>query len=340
MKKYVQEISLNETLQEIKKGTFVNENYLIQFEDVDSRNPIKRFFMYKSDFIEEWRGVDCDVSLTAIVSYGLLYNWLGIEKNIHLQDGSSFKYQITSKEGITYLGDTMTSAWTFLKKYLYLLWNSENASVEYKKLFEKSNSNLTIPKNKDMDCYETLFDYLAENIISDNSFLNIIDTETSGEAKAFLENYLKAGNCIVASQDFNKERSGFGKLDTVDRMLWKIYQYFNEKDARYLYQLFNNAKNKEKSVQNFKAWMSDAKITSWNNFITNNVLEPFVDMNDNEKRPISMKTGVCITDDITVDYNPMPETIEEFEVFFKNLNTRITLRSRLLWNKVLNNMRI
>ena len=157
----------------------------------------------------------------------------------------------------------------------------------------------------------------------------------SDESKKFLDNYLKAGNMIAVPEFFNKTRSNGGEWDTVDRMLWKIYQYFeNGKNDRYLNGLFSGKREaREAALNKCKLWFMDAGFNSWPIFVEKNLLQPFVD-EDNNWKPISLKTGKAISLKISEDYMPMPTTLTECEVFFKTANNGIGKRCRLIWEKI------
>lgn len=352
----------------ILQGDFLNESYLSQFIPVNSTNTLKRFCLYKSNAEKAWRGEDCDSTLAAVVTYSLMYaDWLDCD-SIQWQPENECKFCIKSKQidgySNLYRGDAMTSAWTVFREYLYQLWKVEPVDSPFRKLFSKSRYRNTLATLNENDPYN-FQSYFFKLIIHDPASLYIIDSKISPEAKAFLENYLNAGNFIAVPEGFNTSRSNGGQWDTVDRILWKIYQYFelSKNDTFYLYQLLNlevfaekytenewsqltynrkQAKNyADKIVKNCIDWFNDAKINSWQDFVEKHMLEPFVDK-ENEWKPISLKTGGIIEEkdlirtkdtEKTGDYNPMPSTISECETFFKTVNKGIKERNKLIWER-------
>lgn len=316
--------------EDILQGKFLNENYLAQFPPVASTSPVRRFALYKLDEDEAFKGVDCDVSLAAIVTYALMHEWL-IHPTIQKQEGYARKYEIKNGSGTIYRGDTMTSAWPFIKEYLDCLYKHKNTSNEFEKSFTLSKRGRLAT---DDPRYKELKKYFYDQIISNEAFLAIIENTISNEARAFLDNYHKPGNMIICPTNFNKERIGNlqASFDTVDRMLWAIYNYFQTNKDQYLEKLFKKVTGDalDTSKDNFKHWMDEAKIKTWSKFVEINLLDDFVEKDT--QIPISMKTDKPIED--SEDYDPMPETPDEFEAFFSNLNRRIKARTKRIYTKI------
>lgn len=313
--------------EDILQGKFLNENYLAQFPPVASTSPVRRFALYKLDEDEAFKGVDCDVSLAAIVTYALMHEWL-IYPTIQKQKGYARKYEIKNGSGTIYRGDTMTSAWPFIKKYLDCLYKHENTSNEFKDFFTPSKRGYLAA-----DDSRGLEKYLYDQIISNEAFLAIIEDTISKEARAFLDNYHKPGNMIICPPKFNRERAGYqARYDTVDRMLWAIYNYFQTKEKKYLEKLFRKVEGNdlETSIKNFEKWMDEANITKWSDFVGDNLLDDFVEKGT--QIPISMKTGKPIED--SEDYDPMPKSLAEFEKFFSNLNQKIKARTKRIYTEI------
>lgn len=259
-----------------------------------------------------------------------MHEWL-IHPTIQKQEGYARKYEIKNGSGTIYRGDTMTSAWPFIKEYLTRLWfETPDSDKKFKPLFERHDKNtIKVPDDKYSERYLWLKDYFYDQIISNKEFLEIIEDRISKEARAFLDNYHKPGNMIICPKKFNKERaSGFqASFDTVDRMLWAIYNYFQTNEKKYLEKLF---KEKDESIKNFEKWMDEANITKWSDFVEDNLLDDFVE--DETQIPLSMKTGKPIED--SEDYDPMPKSLNEFEEFFSNLNQKIKARTKRIYTKI------
>ena len=328
----VSEKEIEEMKERILKGEFLNKNYLAQYDPVDCSSTLKRFCLYKSDAEKSWRGEDCDVSLAAVVTYSMMYDWLD-GNTIQWQPGSCVKYCVMGKQGKEgkgnlYYGDTMTSAWTVLRKYLFCLWEKEPQNSNLRGYFFSNGQELTTYSKNDP--YKGFTDYFFKLLIRNKDVLDVLEEKVCVVAKEFLDNYLKAGNMIATPEKFNVPRSNNGRWDTVDRMLWKIYQYFkNGKDKAFLFQMFTE--EKDAAVTNCLNWFKDAGIDKWEDFVEENLMMPFV---DKDLRPISLKTGKAIELGIREDYKPMPTSIEECEVFFETANKGIEERSRLIWEKI------
>lgn len=331
----------------ISSGYFKTENYLSQFEDNENKksNELLRFLKYKDGY-GYYKGIDCDVCLTSMVTYCMMYDFLS-ENNIQLQFKEQYKYEIKNGENIVYRGDTITSAWTAFKNYLTFLWFKKGISPLYRELFiEYVNKKgipikgtITIPNDKDKPSYKSLIDYVIDRGTNDEEFCKIIYSTISGDAKNFLNNYMTAGNylCIPGNTysgvSFNTARSNGGKWDTVDLFLWKIYQYYHTGDKKYIEMIFTS--NQTQLAQDFMRWVHDFGITCWNEFITIHCLQDFVESCGDGKygKPISLKTGNPI-EEINGGYDPIPKNLEECETFFKTASKRIPLRTQRIFKKI------
>lgn len=345
---------LEEQIEDLKnkfvQGYFRDRNLLEQFGHVDCENNLKRFALYRTG--AKWENIDNDVSLAAVVMYCMIYDWLEL-KNIRRQMlfyssspcNAWKKFEIKCENGHCYRGDTMTSAWTPFRKYLELLLDGTDDSLhEYKsimmQLFKKDEGGTlytTMINNEEYDNFRVAA--CLQLLLSTNrNFLETVDKVISEEAKKFLDNYMKSGNFIAVPECFNASRSNGGQWDTVDRMLWKIYQYFcNGNDSKYLYEMFT--KNKCVAVENCLKWFEDSginkediNINRWKKFVKENLLEPFVDLDTPDWKPISLKTGAPISED-DEDYRPMPEDLGKCEKFFETVNKGIEERNKLIWEK-------
>ena len=334
-------------------GEFASQNYLEQYG-----SSLKKFAEYKSD-VGIYKGVDCDVSLAAIVSYHKAYGYLSngcivkqtSNPNETIIIPKKYEIRVQGKNSSLhiYRGDTMTSAITVFKKYLYCLWESENGTSAFKGLFEKHSLNkLQVPKLIEDEYYD-FNDYLFDKIITDAYFAKTIYDEMSQSARKFLDNWQKIGNFIPVPPLVNisrcnpGDRKRVGYWDTADRMLWKIYQYFHLRDKKgkydkqYLAQMFS--KNKEEATENTVNWIGDCGGT-WESFVEQNMLEAFVTKKGLIPKALkcsqSSEVEVAINDgNINEDYkNPLPETAEEFECFFANANAWIELRSIAIQEKI------
>jgi hypothetical protein len=351
-------VLINEIL--LKSDFVLNENYLMQFDDDrwdKEDNKFLKFLEYKKKnqdgFYEKYD--DCDVSLVAMAIYQKVYKFLS-GKNItpHANGG----YGIKAEGDMVYRGDALTSAWTVFKKYLTFLWYEKNISSLYEELFvefidKKGRRTIAVPADKDKPSYSCLKDYVTDRgtDTQNKGFHNIIFNVISSDAKEFLNNYMTAGNYIAIPEHFNSERSNWGEWDTVDRMLWKLFQYYHYKDKdgdeeakKYLKQMFN-VKYEAKlaiSVNNCLKWLEESGADSWDEFIKIHCLQDFVyETKEGEYGcPLSLKTGEPIKKEESIDcciddeYDPMPKNLEDCETFFKTANEKILARSKRICDKI------
>lgn len=368
---------LDEQIETMKKrildGDFLCNIYLAQYSPMDCTNPFKQFCLYRVDLTnidsEKWekvtnidasevsKWVDNDVSLAAIVTYCLMYDWMG-DGIILPQPNVETKYQVKIK-GHTYRGDALTSAWTPFRRYLESLWLSEKSSKKYRermdKYFDRSankrlKTKLHSPKYQKViesyyknENYEDYIQYRGSLELKPFFFLAVlkfrelfeaIDQEISSEAKAFLGNYMMPGNYIAVPEYFNSGRSNGGEWDTVDCMLWRIYKYFASGKDEYLSQLFckweTEDEKRRRAVENCKDWFADSGIHSWEEFVSDNLLTPFVD--PVTKVPIVLKNpNIDLSERRT--FEPIPKSLEEFEIFFETVNRGILKRNNLIWER-------
>ena len=315
-----------------------SENTLIQFDDEQwylEENSLKKFLEYRKSSSPIYRGVDCDVSLFCVVMYSLLDEKYDLNY-IYNQYSSSKKYEIDINNR-KFKGDTLTSALYLLKLYLGSLWKHIENNDDLKALYHYNtfynlfpgvaNTGIPISPTEDWNSYC----YKNSNIIWD-----VMDNA----AKQFLNNYHMFGNymCIPGKSyktherrwtSFNMARSNMGKWDTIDTLLAKLYAFFNFSDPTYLEAIFTE-KHSE-LIEETKQWLSG--FDDWSDFLSTNSLEAFVDRKTSI--PISLKTGekININEDLHT-YNPIPQTYDEFLVFFEQAATRIALRSEYIYKKL------
>jgi hypothetical protein len=319
---------------------------LYPFEDEASKkesNYLKKFLEYKEP--KAYNGMDCDVNLYSVVMYGLLEYGNDFDLNKIEKQDSIEKYQII-ENGERFRGDTLTSALTFIKKYLTFLWcEIDNGRIEnngfYSEFYDLFTANKTSLKTKDekMDNKNYKWDDYALK------YSDIIWNVMDESVKEFLRVYQMFGNymCIPGKSyflfnnkyewcSFNTLRSNGGYFDSVDALLSNIYAYFKYNNEVYLYMLLGG-KGKEDVVEETKKWLEDFYENNWNIFVEKNCLRAFV---DKDLKPISMKTGQAIPDDILEKgtYYCKLESYEESLVFFEQLSKRIVWRTIDIYKKV------
>ena len=381
--KYVMEMA--EEMKKSINSLSYDANVLSRFENNQWRDvcEFERFVEYKN-INGYYMGIDCDVALSSIVMYQILHPSVA-EGKICKQFRSTHKYEIKLDENHNneiYRGDTLTSAWTIFKKYLICLWYQETNNNDFKKLFisEKDyygNLSIGIPDEykKKIKSAKMLdyFIFRCKEVCEGKTFCDIINETTSIDAQKFLNIYMTPGNYIMIPKYFNCERSYFGEWDTVDRLLWKFYQYYYYKNVennvdkakRVIESIFylteKNLQSKQKhmelSVCNCLKWLDRVGAKTWEDFINIFSFESFVVNNV----PISLVSGKPIerkqkNDKGNIDcfdmdsenyceYSSIPhmpkewtnqcnELIYQFEIFFKESNKRILNRGKNIYCKI------
>lgn len=232
------------------------------------------------------REFDCDSCEDVTEVYNKAYKWLN-DYNIEKQRNKTVKYELV-KDDVYYRGDTMTSPLTPLKRYFVLQGFDEK----------------TIRKNFD--------DFVLDNI----SNINI-----SENASNFICNTHSIGNFFPVPQGFNTGRSNFGKWDSWDLVMKQIYLWFQDNpnisvqtNNTALTKLLSNSQNVGDAVNHCVQWLKN--FSDWKDFVNGNHLNSYV---DSKGKPISFFKNHSLE-------NPLPNTLEEMEEFFKNANNCILKR--------------
>lgn len=232
------------------------------------------------------REFDCDSCEDVTEVYNKAYKWLN-DYNIEKQRNKTVKYELV-KDDVYYRGDTMTSPLTPLKRYFVL----------------QGFDGKTIRKNFD--------DFVLDNI----SNINI-----SENASNFICNTHSIGNFFPVPQGFNTGRSNFGKWDSWDLVMKQIYLWFQDNpnisvqtNNTALTKLLSNSKNVGDAVNHCVQWLKN--FSDWKDFVNGNHLNSYV---DSKGKPILFFKNHSLE-------NPLPNTLEEMEEFFKNANNCILKR--------------
>jgi len=329
------------TATDILKNTDIVKcgNALDQFDyDIhvwhNEENYLKKYLEYRLQK-SIYAGVDCDVSILCIVMYTLLNRNLN-KDHIKKQCSGKYKYEIKTNDR-RFKGDTLTSALHLLKLYLGCLWRRIDNDEQRKKinkdfyeLFYTIDKITGVPKVPTGNWRSYYYEHS-----------DIIWNAMDKEAQEFFRSYNMFGNymCIPGNSyhiigrtwtSFNMSRSNYGKWDTVDTLLAKIYGYYKHSDVSYLEAIFT-AKKTELAEETAK-WL--AGFGTWDNFVEINALESFVDKNT--LIPISLKIGVPIPLEKTnlKVYNAIPQTYDEFLTFFSEVSERIKQRNEFISSKI------
>lgn len=317
-------------------------------------------------FKEGPAGGDCDSSAATMLTFKMVYTYLKDGK-IEPQSRKCNEYQI-KKAGAIYCGDTMTSGWTLLKRYL--AYQHQALQDKHDELFDdfdkwikvKEVKKVKVPAtNLENDCNRSFKEYcyyFAEQMAAP------VGRVLSSDCKLFLENVWNQGNMIPVPEFFNKARASDEYGDTIDRMLTYLYYFImssdneSSSDDKYLELLFcidekkqkkckkdiEEAENATKAVEKTKNWIEQVTgekkgTIAWNKFVDVHVLQPFCKLDEN-----GIYIPVCMFNNqpLRYAYPPyyekqlrfLPGTLEECECFFRTCNTAILERSRLIQEKI------
>lgn len=273
------------------------EKFYHWYSDIDSKhseyqsNNLVLFNIYKlSDIFEnkEIKDFECDCCKEVNEFYKTTYNWL---KNFEceIQAKTFAKYQLRHIEkNIIFKGDTMTSVFTPLQGYINLKYNIPS----------------TYSRGKKWSWY--CLEHISEIEISD-------------AARAFIRWGYSFSNFIPVPENFNAERSNFGRWDSWDLTLNQLYQWYldnphisDQTNDCALEKLFT--KNKENAVLHCKEWLKT--FSSWTNFVKKTYMQAFLMPDGSPKRFFKNHT---------LDYG-LPKTLDEYEEFFKNASECIRKR--------------
>lgn len=324
---------VNLMIEIFKTDFFQNHSLLAQFENdeawMSENNYFKKLLEYKkkNGFYGD---ADCDVSLAAILSYSILQDhFLSIE-NIKFQTNSNRRYEIIDMEGKSYRGDTMTSAYTVIKRFIGHVWKDIDEKSTQRSENEEEFYGITSKVAKrTMNLYNYTELSMEEWYYSNAEVIHNILCEKEPKACEFLQNYTRLGNYIEMPIYVNPSRSNFGKSDTIDTLLLKIYQYYKEKDngdiTKAKERIVELCYKDMNAVNNCFKWLDN--FTDWIDFIDKHHLHKATGEN---KVPISLKTGKEIEDSMFDVYDPLPSSLSEFHVFFETVNEIIEDRTKKL----------
>lgn len=244
---------------------------------------------------KELKYFECDCSKDITNLYKTTYHWLN---NFVCENTVTEKYQLRHFDTNTlFKGDTMTSVFTPLKKYIKL----------------KYDIRCTSSKTEDWEVY----------------WLKNIDTiDISEYAADFIYWGYSFANFLPVPECFNKGRSNCGKWDSWDLTLAQIYQWYldnpqmnSQTDNSALKKLFKHAAKSENPVPYCTEWLKS--FASWGNFIEQNYMQAFVLPDGRPKK---------FFPNHTLEYG-LPKTLEECEEFFKNAVFCVKERGKIIQNR-------
>ncbi|MDP4146650.1 MAG: hypothetical protein Q8936_19600 [Bacillota bacterium] len=234
----------------------------------DECSNLKRFLMYRASRMK----IDCDVSEQAVDQYLKKYPWIfNGQKSVQAKE--HYKYEIKAEGTEVYRGDTMTSAWNFVRDAIQLADNYQTEVIENEKIKGSLSKNIK----------ELIL--IIDNLKWDS--INGLNKQLND----FVTNCHTAGNFLPVPLYFNSERSGYyANRDCWDITMIAIFGWYADnpelasinldvvdiKKDKWLIGLFSGTGNGTKvmSVINCKKWLM--KFERWSYFVKKNKLEVFV----------------------------------------------------------------
>lgn len=305
-------------------------------------------------------GGDCDSSAATMLTFKMVYTYLNDGKIIP-QDGKyneKYNEYKIEKAGAIYCGDTMTSGWAILKRYLayqHKALQDKNPELfdDFDKWVKVKYDGVPIT-NFENDCkrgFKEYCYYFAEQMAAP------VGRVLSSDCKLFLENVWNQGNMIPVPEFFNKARASDEYGDTIDRMLTYLYYFVmstgddkylksggNDIYLKLLFCVEKKCKTDIEEAEKTKEWISQVcgektGKGAWNTFVEIHFLQPFCNLDKN-----GIYIPVCMFNNqpLRYTYPPyykkqlrfLPGTLEECECFFRTCNTAILERSRLIQEKI------
>lgn len=305
-------------------------------------------------------GGDCDSSAATMLTFKMVYTYLNDGKIIP-QDGKyneKYNEYKIEKAGAIYCGDTMTSGWAILKRYLayqHKALQDKNPELfdDFDKWVKVKYDGVPIT-NFENDCkrgFKEYCYYFAEQMAAP------VGRVLSSACKLFLENVWNQGNMIPVPEFFNKARASDEYGDTIDRMLTYLYYFVmstgddkylksggNDIYLKLLFCVEKKCKTDIEEAEKTKEWISQVcgektGKGAWNTFVEIHFLQPFCNLDKN-----GIYIPVCMFNNqpLRYTYPPyykkqlrfLPGTLEECECFFRTCNTAILERSRLIQEKI------
>ena len=305
-------------------------------------------------------GGDCDSSAATMLTFKMVYTYLNDGKIIP-QDGKyneKYNEYKIEKAGAIYCGDTMTSGWAILKRYLayqHKALQDKNPELfdDFDKWVKVKYDGVPIT-NFENDCkrgFKEYCYYFAEQMAAP------VGRVLSSDCKLFLENVWNQGNMIPVPEFFNKARASDEYGDTIDRMLTYLYYFVmstgddkylksggNDIYLKLLFCVEKKCKTDIEEAEKTKEWISQVcgektGKGAWNTFVEIYFLQPFCNLDKN-----GIYIPVCMFNNqpLRYTYPPyykkqlrfLPGTLEECECFFRTCNTAILERSRLIEEKI------
>ena len=305
-------------------------------------------------------GGDCDSSAATMLTFKMVYTYLNDGKIIP-QDGKyneKYNEYKIEKAGAIYCGDTMTSGWAILKRYLayqHKALQDKNPELfdDFDKWVKVKYDGVPIT-NFENDCkrgFKEYCYYFAEQMAAP------VGRVLSSDCKLFLENVWNQGNLLPVPEFFNKARASDEYGDTIDRMLTYLYYFImstgddkylksggNDIYLKLLFCVEKKCKTDIEEAEKTKEWISQVcgektGKGAWNTFVEIHFLQPFCNLDKN-----GIYIPVCMFNNqpLRYTYPPyykkqlrfLPGTLEECECFFRTCNTAILERSRLIQEKI------
>lgn len=299
-----------------------------------------------TDFIrfkEGPAGGDCDTSAASALTFQMAYPYLRGGK-LEPLCGTYQEYGIRT-DNLFCCGDTMTSGWMPLKRYLAYLHDAlgKNGNPRFPSLDQwvkvyAPGVPMTNARRDSQRSFRSYCYFHADQMAAP------VGQALSPDCLLFLNNVWNQGNILPVPRGFNAARFNYSYGDTADRLLTYLYYFMITYETVYLDLLFcheRNPQTRRAVIKSTKAWLSHIcgktpGPAAWNTFVELHCLQPFCQLHNGVYLPICLFNGQPLRypQPVPKQLKFLPDTLEECECLFRTCNRAIPERSRLIQQRI------
>lgn len=288
-------------------------------------------------------GGDCDASAAAILTFQMAYPYLSTGR-LEPLPGKYQEYKITLDD-LCCCGETMTSGWTPLKRYLAYLHDALRdkkdprfAPMDRWIKVKKPGLPMTNPRRDNQRSFRSYCYFYADEMAVP------VGQILSKDCLLFLKNVWSPGNMLPVPEGFNTARFSSSYGDTADRLLTYLYYFMVSGDDIYLELLLSNEKKTETRcaiMEATKAWLHHVcgeplDKRAWNTFVEIHCLQPLCRLQNGVYLPICLFNGKPLRypKPVPRQLKFLPDSLEESEYLFRTCNRVIPERTRLIQQRI------
>lgn len=304
------------------------------------RNNWTDFICYK----EGPAGGDCDASAAAMLTFQMAFPYL-CTCELEPLPGKYQEYKLSAST-FSCRGDTMTSGWTPLKRYLAFLHDDLKARQDPRFASLDHWVKIYAPgvpmTNRALDSHRSFRRYCYYHAAQ---LAGPVGQVLSEDCKLFLEYVWSQGNMLPVPDGFNTSRFSSRWGDTSDRLLVYLYYFIiSGGNNVYLELLFShtyNPQTRKKVIEATKNWISHIcgetlDGNAWNTFVEIHCLQPFCRLENGVYLPICLFNGQPLQypKPVPRQLKFLPDNLDECECLFRTSNRMISERSRLVQQRI------